>query len=145
MTPLLERVRLKQGRLIGKMEGLGFDLRAEAVLQNLTEDVIKSSEIEGEKLDRTQVRSSVARRMGMAVAGLVRSDRDIEGVVEMMMDATQNYKQSLSNKRLFDWHAALFPTGRSGMTKISVGDWRNDLDGPMQVVAGPVGRQKIHF
>lgn len=145
LTPWLERVRLKQGRLIGKMEGLGFDLRDEAVLQNLTEDVIKSSEIEGEKLDRTQVRSSIARRMGMDVAGLVRSDRDIEGVVEMMMDANQNYKQSLSAKRLFDWHAALFPTGRSGMTKITVGDWRDDADGPMQVVSGPVGRQKIHF
>ena len=145
LTPLLERVRLKQGRLIGKMEGLGFDLRDEAVLQNLTEDVIKSSEIEGEKLDRTQVRSSIARRMGMDVAGLVRSDRDTEGVVEMMMDATQNYKQSLSSKRLFDWHAALFPTGRSGMTKINVGGWRDDSDGPMQVVSGPVGRQKIHF
>ena len=145
LTSLIERVRLNQGRLIGKMEGLGFDLRDEAVLQNLTEDVIKSSEIEGEKLDRTQVRSSIARRMGMDVAGLVRSDRDIEGVVEMMMDATQNYKQPLSSKRLFDWHAALFPTGRSGMSKITVGGWRNDSDGPMQVVSGPIGRQKIHF
>ena len=145
LTPLLERVHLKQGRLIGKMEGLGFDLRDEAVLQNLTEDVIKSSEIEGEKLDRNQVRSSIARRMGMDVAGLVRSDRDIEGVVEMMMDATHNYKQALSSKRLFDWHAALFPTGRSGMTKITIGNWRNDSDGPMRVVSGPVGREKIYF
>ncbi len=142
---MLEKVRLKQGKLIGKMEGLGFDLRDEAVLQNLTEDVVKSSEIEGERLDRGQVRSSIARRLGMDIAGLVRADRDVEGVVEMMIDATQNYNQTLTSKRLFDWHAALFPTGRSGMTKIAVGAWRNDSDGPMQVISGPVGKAKVHF
>lgn len=142
---LLERVRLKQGKLIGKMEGLGFDLRDEAVLQNLTEDVIKSSEIEGEKLDRNQVRSSIARRMGMDIAGSVRSDRDVEGVVEMMIDATQKYNQPLTRERLFAWHAALFPTGRSGMSKIKVADWRDDSEEPMQVISGPVGKTKIHF
>lgn len=145
ISNLLERVRLKQGKLIGKMEGLGFDLRDEAVLENLTEDVIKSSEIEGEKLDRKQVRSSIARRLGMDIAGLVRSDRDVEGVVEMMMDATQKYNQPLAGERLFAWHAALFPTGRSGMGKITVGAWRDDSEGPMQVISGPVGKTKIHF
>ena len=145
ISNLLERVRLNQGRLIGKMEGLGFDLRDEAVLQNLTEDVIKSSEIEGEKLDRLQVRSSIARRLGMDVAGLVRSDRDVEGVVEMATDAIQNYNQLLTTKRLFDWHAALFPTGRSGMTQINVGAWRDDASGPMQVISGPLGRTNVHF
>ena len=145
ISPLLERVRLNQGKLIGKLEGLGFDLRDEAVLQNLTEDVIKSSEIEGEKLDRSQVRSSIARRLGMDAVALVRADRDVEGVVEMMMDATQNYKQALTSKRLFDWHAALFPTGRSGMSKITVGAWRTDSEGPMQVISGPIGKSKIHF
>lgn len=141
----LEEVRLKQGRLIGKMEGLGFTLRDEAVLQTLTEDVLKSSEIEGEKLDRNQVRSSIARRLGMDVGGLVRSDRDVEGVVEMMLDATQKFSEALSEERLFDWHAALFPTGRSGMGKIQVGSWRDDSEGPMQVISGPMGKTKVHF
>lgn len=145
ISALLERVRLKQGKLIGKMEGLGFDLRNEAVLQNLTEDVIKSSEIEGEKLDRHQVRSSIARRLGMDIAGLVRTEREVDGVVEMMMDATQKYNQPLSEKRLFAWHAALFPTGYSGMTKIAVAKWRDDSDGPMQVVSGSPGRTAVHF
>jgi Fic family protein len=141
----LAAVRHRQGRLIGHMEALGFPLRAEAVLQALTEDVLKSSEIEGEILDRDQVRSSIARRLGMDIGGLVPADRNVEGVVEMMLDATQNYTAPLTGARLHDWHAALFPTGRSGMSKITVGAWRNDETGPMQVVSGPVGRERVHY
>ncbi len=141
----LASVRHRQGRLIGRMEAIGFSLREEAVLQTLTEDVIQSSEIEGEHLDREQVRSSIARRLGMEVAGLVPSDRNVEGVVEMMLDATQRYTQPLSEDRLFGWHAALFPTGRSGMAKIAVGKWRDDASGPMQVVSGAIGRERVHF
>lgn len=141
----LASVRHRQGRLIGRMEGLGFRLRAEAVLQTLTEEVLKSSEIEGELLDKEQVRSSIARRLGMDVAGLVPADRDVEGVVEMMLDATQNYTAPLTKERLFAWHAALFPTGRSGMRKIVVGAWRTQATGPMQVVSGPIGREHVHF
>jgi Fic family protein len=141
----LAHVRHRQGRLIGRMEALGFKLREEAVLHTLTEDVLKSSEIEGEQLDADQVRSSIARRLGMDVAGLVQAERNVEGVVEMMLDATQNYNQPLTEDRLFGWHAALFPTGRSGMTKIIVGDWRDDTSGPMQVVSGPIGREKVHY
>jgi Fic family protein len=127
------------------MEALGFDLRNEAHLRTLTEDVIKSSEIEGEKLDRDQVRSSIARRLGMDIAGLVQADRDVEGVVEMMLDATEKFDEPLTDERLFNWHAALFPTGRSGMTRINVAAWRDDRDGPMQVVSGPMGREKVHY
>lgn len=141
----LAAVRHRQGRLIGHMEALGFPLREEAVLQALTEDVIKSSEIEGEVLDRDQVRSSIARRLGMDIGGLVPADRNVEGVVEMMLDATQSYTKPLSAERLFAWHAALFPTGRSGMSRITVGAWRNGDDGPMQVVSGPIGRERVHF
>ena len=132
-------------RLLAPVSRLGFELRSEAHLQTLIEDVVKSSEIEGEKLDRAQVRSSIARRLGMDVCGLVPADRDVEGVVEMMLDATGNYAKPLDAERLFSWHAALFPTGRSGMRKIIVGDWRDDDDGPMQVVSGPVGREHVHF
>jgi Fic family protein len=127
------------------MEGLGFQLRTEAVLDTLTEDVLKSSEIEGEKLDRGQVRSSIARRLGIEIAGLTTADRNVEGVVEMMLDATQHYDQPLTAQRLFDWHAALFPTGRSGMSRINVGAWRDDKKGPMQVVSGPIGRDRVHY
>ena len=141
----LGAVRHHQGRLIGRMEGLGFQLRAEAVLQSLTEEVLKSSEIEGEVLDRDQVRSSLARRLGMDIGALTPVDRDVEGVVEMMLDATQNYAAPLTKERLFGWHAALFPTGRSGMTKIRVGAWRTAESGPMQVVSGPIGRERVHF
>ena len=141
----LARVRHRQGRLIGRMEALGFKLRAEAVLSTLTEDVIKSSEIEGEQLDKDQVRSSIARRLGMDVAGLVPAERNVEGVVEMMLDATQNFSQPLTQERLFGWHASLFPNGRSGMTKIIVGDWRTLATGPMQIVSGAIGREKVHF
>lgn len=138
-------VRHRQGRLIGRMEGLGFQLRVEAVLNTLTEDVLKSSEIEGETLDRDQVRSSIARRLGINIGGLTPADRNVEGVVEMMLDATQGYDRPLTGKRLFDWHAALFPTGRSGMTKIRVGAWRDDKKGPMQVVSGPIGKERVHY
>ena len=141
----LAAVRHRQGRLIGHMEALGFPLREEAVLQALTEDVLKSSEIEGEVLDREQVRSSIARRLGMDIGGLVEADRNVEGVVEMMLDATQNYAQPLTAERLFDWHAALFPTGRSGMNRITVGAWRTAEAGPMQVVSGPIGRERVHY
>lgn len=141
----LAAVRHHQGRLVGRMEGLGFQLRAEAVLQSLTEEVLKSSEIEGERLDREQVRSSIARRLGMDIGALAPVDRNVEGVVEMMLDATQNYPAPLTEERLFSWHAALFPTGRSGMTQITVGAWRTTESGPMQVVSGPIGREHVHF
>ena len=141
----LSEVRHRQGRLIGRMETLGFPLRDEAVLQTLTEEVLKSSEIEGEVLDREQVRSSIARRLGMDIGGLTAADRNVEGVVEMMLDATQRYAEPLTEERLFAWHAALFPTGRSGMTKITVGGWRTDKTGPMQVVSGPMGKEQIHY
>lgn len=142
---LLSEARNLQGRLFGKMESLGFDLRNEAFLDTLTLDVLKSSEIEGEFLNSDQVRSSVARKLGMEIAGSVESDRDVDGVVEMMIDATQNCFIPLTNERLFDWHAALFPTGRSGMSKIIVADWRKDTTGPMQVVSGAMGKEKVHF
>ncbi len=141
----LAGVRHRQGRLIGRMEGLGFSLRNEAVLQTLTEDVLKSSEIEGEKLDKDQVRSSIARRLGLDIGGLIPVDRHVEGVVEMMLDATGHYADPLTEERLFAWHSALFPTGRSGMTKIVVGGWRDDKSDPMQVVSGPIGREKVHY
>jgi Fic family protein len=127
------------------MEGLGFPLRTEAVLDTLTEDVLKSSEIEGEKLDRDQVRSSIARRLGIDIGGLTPADRNVEGVVEMILDATQHYDQPLTAQRLFDWHAALFPTGRSAMSRIKVGAWRDDRKGPMQVVSGPIGKELVHY
>jgi len=142
---LLSEARNLQGRLFGKMESLGFDLRNEAFLDTLTLDVLKSSEIEGEFLNPDQVRSSVARKLGMEIAGSVESDRDVDGVVEMMLDATQNCFKPLTKERLFDWHAALFPTGRSGMSKITVADWRKDTTGPMQVVSGAMGKEKVHF
>jgi len=138
-------VRHRQGRLIGRMEGLGFSLRTEAVLNTLTEDVLKSSEIEGETLDRDQVRSSIARRLGIDIGGLKPADRDVEGGVEMMLDGTQNYDKPLTGRRLFDWHAALFPTGRSGMSRIKIGAWRDDKKGPMQVVSGAIGKEKVHY
>ncbi|CAN5916573.1 Fic family protein [soil metagenome] len=139
---MLGSVRHRQGRLIGHMESLGFDLQAEAMLRTLTLDVLKTSEIEGEVLHPEQVRSSIARRLGMDIAGLVPADRHVEGVVEMMLDATQQFDRPLTQDRLFGWHAALFPAGRSGMHKISVGAWR---DGPIQVVSGPLGRERVHF
>lgn len=141
----LSNVRHLQGRLVGKMETLGFKLRNEAVLETLTTEVIKTSEIEGQILSLDQVRSSIARRLGLDVSGLVPSDRDVDGVVEMMIDATQSYKEPLTADRLFGWHSALFPSGRSGMYKIIVGRWRDDSTGPMQVVSGAMGKEKVHF
>lgn len=141
----LAAVRHRQGRLIGRMGALGSAMRSEAVLVTLTEDVLKSSEIEGEHLDKAQVRSSIARRLGIDIGGLVPADRHVEGVVEMMLDATQDYEAPLTADRLFAWHAAMFPTGRSGMTPITVGAWRTDENGPMQVVSGPIGRERVHY
>ena len=144
LADLLADVRHRQGRLIGRMEALGFGLREEAVLCTLTDDVLKTSEIEGENLDPEQVRSSIARRLGMEIGALTPADRNVEGIVEMMLDATRNYDQPLSAERLFSWHAALFPTGRSGMSRITVGAWRDDRSGPMTVVSGPISKEKVH-
>jgi Fic family protein len=141
----LAAVRLRQGRLIGRMQELGFSLQEEAVLSTLTEDVLKSSEIEGEILDKNQVRSSIARRLGLAAGALPPADRNVEGVVEMMLDATQRFKDALTADRLFGWHASLFPTGRSGMRKIIIGAWRDQKSGPMQVVSGDLGRERVHY
>jgi Fic family protein len=135
----------EQGRLLGRMEGLGFKARQEAALKTLTEDVLKSSEIEGERLDADQVRSSIARRLGMDIGGLKPVDRNVEGVVEMMLDAARRYEDPLSAERLFAWHSSLFPTGRSGMNRIRVGAWRDDSKDPMQVISGPMGKERIHF
>jgi Fic family protein len=145
LSPLLAEVRNAQGRLLGRMDGLGLSLRAQATLTTLTADVTKSSAIEGEFLNQEQVRSSIARKLGLDVAGMVSSSRDIDGVVEMMLDATQNFQKPLTAYRLFAWQAALFPTGRSGMVKITVGSWRNAESGPMQVVSGAIGRERVHF
>ena len=142
---LLSEARNLQGRLIGRMESIGFDLRNEALLDTLTLDVLKSAEIEGELLNPEQVRSSIAQRLGMEFAGSVVSDRNVDGMVEMMIDATNNCFKPLTADRLFDWHAALFPMGRSGIFKITVADWRKDTTGPMQVVSGAAGKEKIHF
>ena len=141
----LAGVRHKQGRLIGRMESLGIQLRTQAVLQSLTQEVVKSSEIEGEVLDRGEVRSSIARRLGIDMGAPGPLDRDVEGIVEMTLDATQSYAAPLTAERLFGWHAALFPTGRSGMRKIRVGAWRHGSAGPMQVVSGALGRERVHF
>jgi Fic family protein len=141
----LADLRYRQGRLLGRMEGLGFDLRQEASLSTLTSDIIKSSAIEGENLDSEEVRSSIARRLGLDIAGLIPAGRNVEGIVEVMLDATQQFSKPLKKDRLFDWHAALFPTGRSGMHRITVGGWRTIDAGPMQVVSGPIGRETIHF
>ena len=127
------------------MDSLGFRPAQETMLETLTGDVVKSSEIEGEILDVERVRSSVARRLGLDYAGLLPPEISVDGVVEMMLDATQNYAEPLTSERLFDWHAALFPSGRSGMIRITVGNWRDDREGPMQIVSGPIGRQTVHY
>ena len=141
----LAAVRNRQGRLCGRMEELVFKLRTEANLEALTEEVTKSSEIEGEHLSRDQVRSSLARRLGVDIGAPTLAERNVEGIVEMMLDATGKYNTPLTSERLFDWHAALFPTGRSGMSKITVGNWRTEDSGSMQVVSGPIGRQQVHY
>ena len=141
----LAAARLKQGHLLGSMARLGFDLKREAQLETLTEDVIRSSEIEGEILDRGGVRSSVARHLGVPTAAGAPADRETEGMVEMMLDATENHETALTPERLFGWQAALFPTGYSGMHKAKTGAWRDEVQGPMQVVSGPIGRQRVHY
>jgi Fic family protein len=142
INALFGEVRNLQGLIIGKMNTLGFATKEEATLITLTLDVIKSSEIEGEKLDYDQVRSSIARRLGLNIAGLIPANRNVDGVVEMMLDATRNYQNPLTNDRLFGWHSALFPSGFSGMHKIEVGRYRT---GEMQIVSGAMGKEKIHF
>jgi Fic family protein len=141
----LAAVRLRQGQLIGRMGALGFPEQEEAVLTILTEEVLKSSEIEGEKLDRDAVRSSLARRLGMDAGALPSADRNVEGVVEMMLDATQRFKAELTAERLLGWHASIFPTGRSNMKKIAVGAWRDASAGPMRVVSGDYGPERVHY
>ncbi|HZM05033.1 MAG TPA: Fic family protein [Candidatus Saccharimonadales bacterium] len=145
LMPSLADLRHRQGHLLGRMEGLGFRLRAEASLTALTNDVVKSSAIEGQFLDVAQVRSSIARRLGLDFGGEALSSHEVDGVVEMMLDATQNYAAPLTVERLFNWHASLFPTRRSGMRRIAVGAWRSAEIGPMQVVSGPMGRERVHF
>jgi Fic family protein len=145
LSGLLARVSREQGRLLGKMEALGFELRGEAHLRTLTEDVVRSSEIEGEKLDAGQVRSSIARRLGIDIGGLVPADRNVDGVVEMLLDATGDPEAPLTPERLFAWHAGLFPSGWSGLRRVRVGDWRDAEDDPMQVVSGPPGRETVHY
>ena len=145
LAPLLAQVHLAQGHLLGRMHDLGFDLRDQATLRILTEDVLKTSEIEGEKLNPGSVRSSIARRLGVDIGALAPVDRHVDGMVDMVLDATQGYHMPLTAERLLGWHAAMFPTGYSGLTKIRVGRWRDDAQGPMQVVSGPVHRQKVHY
>ena len=142
ISTLLGNVRHRQGRIIGQMQGLGFELQDETMLKALTLDVIKSSEIEGEMLNHEQVRSSIARRLGIDIAGAVHAERNVEGIVEMMLDATQNFDMPLTADRLYNWHGALFPTGRSGMYKIKTAAWRDDV---MQVTSGAMGREVVHF
>ena len=145
LTSRLADVRHRQGRLLGRMEGLGFELKREASLNTLTNDVVKSSAIEGENLDPGEVRSSIARRLGIEIGGLIPAGKYVDGIVEMMLDATQAYFRPLTKNRLSNWHAALFPTGRSGILQITVGDWRTIDTGPMRVVSGPFGREKVYF
>ena len=145
LAPLLASTRHAQGRLLGRMEGLGFELRGEADLTVLTAEIVKSSAIEGEALDDREVRSSIARRLGMDVAGVTSVSRAVDGVVEMMLDATRNCEAPLDEERLFGWHAALFPTGRNNMRRITVGAWRPAEPGPMRVVSGAMGRERVHF
>lgn len=142
--PLVE-VSRAQGLLMGRLADVGMALRAQASLAALTDDVVKTSEIEGEQLSVESVRSSIARRLGVDIGTLAPVDRHVEGVVEMVLDATTNCQTPVTRERLFGWHAALFPTGYSGLSKIKVGGWRDDASGPMQVVSGPIGRQRVHY
>jgi len=145
LVPSLAQVHLAQGHLMGRMHDLGLDLRDQAALRVLTEDVLKTSEIEGETLSPGSVRSSIARRLGVDIGALAPADRHVDGLVDMVLDATRQHATALTTQRLFGWHAALFPTGYSGLNQIRVGQWRNDAQGPMQVVSGPVHRQSVHF
>lgn len=145
LSGLLTQVYKAQGQLLGRLHHVGIPLRDHESLRVFTEDVLKTSEIEGEKLDPNSVRSSIAQRLGIDIGAVTPSDRHIDGVVDMVLDATQNHQNHLTQERLFAWHAALFPTGYSGLSKILVGTWRDDAKGSMQVVSGPINRQKIHF
>lgn len=145
LAPALVKARHAQAHLLGRMAAVGFDMRSEANFATLTVDVLRTSEIEGEVLDPEQVRSSLAERLGLEISGVPNVDRHVDGIVEMMLDATQQYNEKLSGDRLFGWHAALLPTGRSGMLKILVGKWRDDSTGPMQVVSGAIGRERVHY
>ena len=145
LTSLLIDIANMQGKLMGKMDALGFNLKAEASLEIISQDVIKSSDIEGEVLNPQQVRSSVAIRLGVDIPGLILSDKKVDGVVDLMLDATQNFNKPLTADRLFGWHHSLFPTGRSGLYTITAGGWRNDSAGPMQVISGGYGKQQVHY
>jgi Fic family protein len=145
LAAILAKVRYQQGNLLGKMHEIGFSFKQEASLITLTEDIIKSSAIEGENLNNKEVRSSIVRKLGLDVGGLIPSNRNVDGIVELMLDSTQKFDNPLTKERLFCWHSALFPTGRSGLYKITVGGWRTDHSGSMQVVSGPIGREKVHF
>jgi Fic family protein len=145
LSTLLGAVRFHEGLLLGRMQALGFELCSEAVLRTVSTDVITTSAIEGESLDPRQVRSSVARRLGMDAGGHITIGKDVDGIVELMMDATGNYQEPLSAERLCNWHSALFPAGRSGIRPITVGAWRRDEKGPMQVLSGPMGKEKVHY
>jgi Fic family protein len=145
LAGLLEQVGRAQGLLLGRLAEAGMDLRGQACLSALTEDVIKTSEIEGERLAADSVRSSIARRLGLDIGALAPVDRHVEGIVELVLDATANCDAPVSRERLFGWHAGLFPTGYSGLSRISVAAWRDDANGPMQVVSGPIGHQRVHF
>jgi len=145
ISDLLARVRHKQGRLLGKMEALEFNLQNEAFLETLTTDILTSNEIEGIALDKEAVRSSIAHRLGIDLGGLPPVNRYIEGIVDMMLDATKKFTEPLTAERLFNWHHAMFPVSKSGIFKIITGDWRKDLKGPMQVVSGAIGKEKVHF
>jgi len=145
LLTLLTEVRNMQGRIVGQMSALGFSLKDHANLEILTQDILNSTEIEGEVLDKNQVRSSIARRLGLNVSGLVASDRNVDAVVEMMIDATRNFDQPLTRGRIIGWHNTLFPSGYSGMLKIRVGKFRDDASGPMQVISGPIGKEKVHY
>ena len=141
----LADIRHRQGRLLGRMAGLGFDFAPQASLDTLILDVMQSSAIEGEHLNLAEVRSSLARRLGIDIGGFIPASRDVDGIAELMLDATQNFMRPLTKDRLFAWHAALFPTGRSGMHKITTGDWRRPENDPMRVVSGAIGKEKIHY
>lgn len=145
LAPKLAELRHRQGRLLGRMESLGFELKREANLETLTTEIVKSSAIEGENLDPDEVRSSIASKLGIDIGGEVSVSRHVEGIVAMMLDATSRYDEPLTKNRLFGWHAALFPTGRSGLHEITVGAWRPESAGAMQVVSGPIGRERVHF
>ena len=145
LLPVLAALRYRQGQLVGRMQGMGLALQQQLSLGALADDVVKSSAIEGGQFNTEEVRSSIARRLGLDIAGLAPASREVEGAVEMTLDATQRFADPLSAERLFGWHAALFATGRSGMRQMAVGTWRTKAAGPMQVVSGPIGRRKVHF